>query len=85
MKGHVSKLMDAWINEWMNEVIHDWEKNELRNKKITKGIKDGKMERWIDDRVSEYIKKKGRKKALCKRRRPVNKKQHTSVTFNAKQ
>ena len=55
------------------------------NKKITKGIKDGKMERWIDDRVSEYIKKKGRKKALCKRRRPVNKKQHTSVTFNAKQ
>lgn len=45
------------------------------------------MERWIDDRVNEYILKKkiGRKKALCKRRRPVNKKQHTSVTFNAKQ
>lgn len=40
------------------------------------------MERWIDDRVNEYILKK---KALCKRRRPVNKKQHTSVTFNAKQ
>lgn len=56
------------------------------NQQITKGIKDGKMERWIVDRVSEYIKKKkGRKKALCKRRRPVNKKQHTSVTFNAKQ
>lgn len=32
MKGHVSKLMDAWINEWMNEVIHNWEKNELMNK-----------------------------------------------------
>lgn len=46
------------------------------------------MERWKDGSmtVSEYIKKKkGRKKALCKRRRPVNKKQHTSVTFNAKQ
>lgn len=82
MKGHVSKLMDAWINEWMNEVIHDWEKNELMNKKITKGIKDGKIDRW----QSEWIyKKKGRKKALCKRRRPVNKKHHTSVTFNAKQ
>ena len=46
------------------------------------------MERWLDDRVNEYILKKkkiGRKKALCKRRRPVNKKQLTSVTFNAKQ
>ena len=83
MKGHVSKLMDAWINEWMNEVIHDWKKNELMNKKITKGIKDGKIDRWQSEWI--YIKKKGRKKALCKRRRPVNKKQHTSVTFNAKQ
>lgn len=33
MKGHVSKLMDAWINEWMNEWSNtDWEKNELMNK-----------------------------------------------------
>lgn len=45
------------------------------------------MERWIDDRVNEYIlkKKNWKKKTFCKRRRPVNKKQHTSVTFNAKQ
>lgn len=50
----------------MNEVIHDWEKNELMNKKITKGIKDGKMERWIDDRVSEYIKKKEEKRHYAK-------------------
>ena len=58
MKGHVSKLMDAWINEWMNEVIHDWEKNELMNKKITKGIKDGKIDRW----QSEWIYKKKEEK-----------------------
>lgn len=56
MKGHVSKLMDAWINEWMNEVIHDWEKNELMNKYITKGIKDGKMDGWQSEWI--YIKKK---------------------------
>lgn len=43
------------------------------------------MDRWQSEWIYILKKKIGRKKALCKRRRPVNKKQHTSVTFNAKQ
>lgn len=66
MKGHVSKLMDAWINEWMNEVIHDWEKNELMNKKITKGIKDGKIDRWQSEWI--YKKKKKKKKGIMQKK-----------------
>lgn len=31
MKGHVSKLMDAWINEWMNEWSNTWLRKEWIN------------------------------------------------------
>lgn len=48
----------------MNEVIHDWEKNELMNKKITKGIKDGKIDRWQSEWI--YKKKKEEKRHYAK-------------------
>ena len=52
----------------MNEVIHDWEKNELMNKKITKGIKDGKMDRWQSEWIYILKKKIGRKKSLMQKK-----------------
>lgn len=50
------------------------------NKQITKGIKDGKMERWIVDRVSEYIKKKKKEE-----KRPYAKEDDQSIKNNIHQ